>query len=260
MNATRLGIFLAIIGLAAEASPAQRSKSSVLVATIAIDSSQVLLPGVEVIITDLRRITKSDIVGEATIADIPPGQHTIRVRALGYGAIDAPLLFRGDTLAATFYLKPIVTTLGTVEVSAKRVSPGLREFEGRRSLGLGRFLTESQLDSAAKTLDFQELMALRFPSMKVITVGTTDRVLVSKSDPCGGDPKRIGSGTLLNKSCIPCAVTVFLDGHDLHDTPYDLIRTWDLAGVEFYSGAQVPAEYRVHGTNCGLLLLWSRRP
>jgi hypothetical protein len=42
------------------------------------------------------------------------------------------------------------------------------------------------------------------------------------------------------------------------DVDLDFIRTWDLAGVEFYNGASVPVRYRVSGSGCGVVLLWSR--
>jgi len=42
------------------------------------------------------------------------------------------------------------------------------------------------------------------------------------------------------------------------DVDLDFIRTWDLGGVEFYSGASVSMRYRISGSGCGVLLLWSR--
>lgn len=73
------GIYVALSVLAAAASKAQKPRTATLVATVAIDGSRELLPDAEVAITDLSRTTKSDIVGEAAISNVPPGQHTVRV-------------------------------------------------------------------------------------------------------------------------------------------------------------------------------------
>ena len=39
---------------------------------------------------------------------------------------------------------------------------------------------------------------------------------------------------------------------------WNLVQTWDLAGAEFYDGTNTPAQYRVSGSMCGVLLLWSK--
>ena len=56
-----------------------------------------------------------------------------------------------------------------------------------------------------------------------------------------------------------CQIQVYLD-----DVPFGieediwLIRTWDVAAVEYYSGNQIPIEYRSRTGSCGLLLVWSK--
>ena len=62
-------------------------------------------------------------------------------------------------------------------------------------------------------------------------------------------------------SCTPnksCLVQTYLDDILLDEADFDIIATWDLAGVEYYSGAQVPVRYRISGAACGVLLLWSK--
>src|SRR5262249_38153628 len=146
MTVARFGVAFSVV--AAAASHAQKPRTSTLVATVAIEGSQLLLPGAEVIITDLQRAAKSDIVGEADIANVPPGEHIVRVRSFGFIAVETPLVFRGDTVAATFYLKPLAVSLNIVHVSATQIPRGLEAFAARRAMGIGHFLTQSQLDSA----------------------------------------------------------------------------------------------------------------
>ena len=56
----------------------------------------------------------------------------------------------------------------------------------------------------------------------------------------------------------PCLVKIYLDDIELGEADDGLIRTWDLSGVEYYTGASMPARYRVSGSACGVLLLWSK--
>jgi hypothetical protein len=53
-------------------------------------------------------------------------------------------------------------------------------------------------------------------------------------------------------------VQVFLDDVKLDEEIDTLIRTWDLSGAEYYTGASMPARYRMSGSACGVLLLWSK--
>ena len=76
----------------------------------------------------------------------------------------------------------------------------------------------------------------------------------ASSDPPVGSAFSAGSCTP-NKGCI---VQTYLDDILLDEADFDIIETWDLAGVEYYSGAQVPVRYRISGAACGVMLLWSK--
>jgi hypothetical protein len=56
----------------------------------------------------------------------------------------------------------------------------------------------------------------------------------------------------------PCFVTVYLDGINLARGDMELVRTWDLAAVEFYTMEQVPVRYRMSAYGGGVVLLWSK--
>jgi hypothetical protein len=57
-----------------------------------------------------------------------------------------------------------------------------------------------------------------------------------------------------------CPIVVYLDDMRLgqEDVDLDFVRTWELAGVEYYTASSVPVRYRVSGAACGVMLLWSR--
>ena len=76
----------------------------------------------------------------------------------------------------------------------------------------------------------------------------------SSTEPATGTAYSAGSCTP-NKGCI---VQTYLDDILLDEADFDIIATWDLAGVEYYSGAQVPVRYRISGAACGVMLLWSK--
>ncbi len=76
----------------------------------------------------------------------------------------------------------------------------------------------------------------------------------STTEPQVGTAFSAGSCTP-NKGCI---VQTYLDDILLDEADFDIIETWDLAGVEYYSGAQVPVRYRISGAACGVMLLWSK--
>jgi hypothetical protein len=53
-------------------------------------------------------------------------------------------------------------------------------------------------------------------------------------------------------------VRVLLDEIDVSDDVDFLAKTWDLAGVEYYSATNAPVQYRDGRAGCGVLLLWSK--
>lgn len=56
----------------------------------------------------------------------------------------------------------------------------------------------------------------------------------------------------------PCLVQVYLGDILLDEADFDIITTWDLGGVEYCTGSNMPVRYRVSGSACGVMLLWSK--
>ena len=52
-------------------------------------------------------------------------------------------------------------------------------------------------------------------------------------------------------------VAIYLDDMEIPKEEQSMIRTWDLAVVEYFTASQVPARYRTKGYRC-VLLLWSK--
>jgi hypothetical protein len=179
---------------------------------------------------------------------VPRGVQRFRVRRLGYAPAEVDLAVTGDTTGAVFRLPRTATQLGTVAVEGSWVPPKMTEVEVRRRQGIGRFLTEEELDHD-RDRDFHVAMTTRFPGLKTVVDREGHRVLASSRNQLGNQMGMDGGA--------PCSVTIYLDDI-LIGADSDLIRTWDLAAVEFYTWFRVPVRYRTKAYGCGVMLLWSK--
>ncbi|HEX8941890.1 MAG TPA: carboxypeptidase regulatory-like domain-containing protein [Gemmatimonadaceae bacterium] len=224
-----------------------------LAAIVADASSRDFLPGVEVRVVQLQRSAKTDFFGEARVAGIAAGQYRIEARLLGYRPEAVDLPFRsGDTVRVTFLLTRIAAILDTTRVTAANVPSHLSEFETRRSLGTGRFLTETDLMAAANS-DLGRLIAQRFPGLRAVSGAAGQGTYLFSTR--GGTVR----GKTPNASL--CPIQVYRDGMrsgapqeatDLSD-----LKPQSLSGVEFYNETSTPATYR-SGNVCGVLLIWTK--
>ena len=307
MHASRfITVALSITALAvaaAEPASAQTTPTTVVIVGVSDADNGQALTGAQVLFPALNRATHTDGLGEARLA-IPSGAHRIRVRFLGYAAADTSLTFEGDTSGVVFRLQRNVQTIDAIEVKAPS-SPNMREFEMRRTIGLGRYLTADQLEKDSNR-PFGIVAMTRFPGLQLVTDGDGRPHIASVRGSCGvgsspaegilagargggsggrgastGGSGASGPGSLGGTgsgsgpgtggatgasstslgSCMPskaCYVVTFLDNIQLDYADFDLITTWDIGGVEYYTGNNVPPRYRVSGAACGVMLVWSK--
>jgi hypothetical protein len=217
----------------------------VLVAGVADAETGAPLEGAEVLIMSEHRLARANALGEAILPRVPRGVQHVRVRRLGYAPAEVDLAFRSDTTGAVFRLPRIAQTLGGVTVEAEWTPPRMRDVEARRRQGLGRFLTADQLDKD-RDREFTLVVTTRFPGLTTVT-GRDGRRHVARL-----------SGSLTTTGVAPCFVATYLDDVYLGDEDGDVVRTWDLAAVEYYTASSVPVRYRTKAYGCGVLLLWSK--
>lgn len=238
--------FMALAATLAFVSPRRLlGQSTTLVAAVAENGTGAPIVGAEVIIIDLHRTARTNWIGEAMIGAVPAGRHRVRVRKLGYAAADIELEFRGDTVGPVFMLTAQPPSLDTVRVTAEHASLRLQAFENRKRMGIGRFVTDSVLERDPDR-SFAEVAATHFPGLILQTDHFGVPYIMSMRPQCSA------------MGCGRCAPRVMLDDTPLSRDAFDLIRTWDLAGMEYYSGNTMPVQYRIAGSDCGLLLLWSK--
>jgi carboxypeptidase-like protein len=268
------------------AAPLAAQRRSMFSVGVADASSGAPIVGAEIVLPELKLIARTDSLGHVAIPGIAEGEHRVRVRLIGFAPSDVRLQFKGDTTGAVFRLERSAVELSRVDVSADAVPIQLKDFETRRKQGFGRFLTESDLTRDANR-DFTDVATVRFPGLAIRTDEFGKPHIASIRSNCGsssgggGDPRGHGAnvntriiqqpksgsgggdegGNTLSGSCEstrPCFVQVYLDGINLGEADDALVRTWDLSGAEYYTGASMPARYRTSGSACGVLLLWSK--
>lgn len=180
--------------------------------------------------------------GQYQFAALPEGTYTVEVRAVGFQPHRAPAdLFAARDNVVDLTLTPLITTVDTMRVRANRAVP-LEEFERRRKLGFGHFLTEDDLKKKGPTYMGDIFRGL--PG--VVTMPGQfgrDRVLIR--------------GTGMTGDCAPA---VFLNGLyvNIEDGDLDnIINPKDVRAIELYSRvASIPLQFQTRN-GCGSAVIWT---
>jgi hypothetical protein len=197
------------------------------------------------------------------------GMVRVSVRAVGfYPATRRFVLAGNDTVVADFALAAVPQTLDPIKVEghAALVRGKMQGFEERRRAGFGRFFTREFL-AERETSTLSNVLRL-----------TNNLQLIRRPDQCGGGfAVATGrSGMFRWEAWMACAGArlptacyspVFLDGAlfwgpGLPGVPppdMDQLKVLDLEGIEVYrGGSEVPLQYQIPGSDCGVVLLWTR--
>ncbi len=193
--------------------------------------------------------TRTASAGRFLLAGTPTGTWTLAVQALGYAPRQQSVdLTPGDTVAHVMALVRALV-MDTVRVRANAMARtalgrNLADFDERRKMGFGRFLTQD--DSAdAEGRNMLNVLTSRIPGVRI--AGTGRGTLVSSR----------GS---ISVSQSQCPIRVIFDGSP-GAAPLDLdsIDPSTIAAAEYYTPATLPAQFNFGGNApCGTLLLWSR--
>lgn len=212
------------------------------------DTNLVPLAGAE--ITVLRTATKINTTtgGRFRFIDVVPGQYLLIVKRIGYrptsAVIDVP---SGDTVRLSYTLERAAQGLAAVQITEKKQSLRMLEFEQRKKLAQGEFFTAE---------DFERRVALTLPdvlrfskTMSLTPDNTNNGNLVALSNREGG-----GIGGY-------CPMQFLLDGIPLPaGFPMSILPApRDVAGVEVYAGAAtVPLQFGGADRRCGMVLVWTK--
>jgi hypothetical protein len=179
--------------------------------------------------------------------------------------------------------QPLPNVPVTAEAEPIR-SATLREFDRRRSNGIGRFLTEADLEK------------VQYRKLSDVLKRLPGTLMVSARRVQGVSPLAVfvmssrGSATIMNESPIfgkNCPVAIWLDGVPVYrgldratvrpaiggggggppssggisEMPFDInsIQTQHIAAIEFYAGpATMPPELNATQGTCGALVIWTK--
>lgn len=192
----------------------------------------------------------------------------LRFRKFGYKPLTMFVDNTPDLAPLTVTLEPIAQQLPavvTVDSAPVYRSPQLRGFEERRKTGIGKFIPEHVI-RREENRTLGNLINFQIPGIEVkqvregsrwVTIATTmragspcpvdvyvDGIFVSARSTAGG--QTIGGRGRGNGSSGTSA-------NDLGD-----YLPINIAGIEFYTAASVPAEFNRMGSGCGALFIWSR--
>jgi len=242
-----------------------------LIGTVRRDSGGAELAGADVKLAGLAQHVLTDARGVFRINGLPAGRYALTIRHIGYRTWHDTLdVDAGQRIERDFVMIAQPPELDSVRVVAqgkKWLSPNLQAFEERRLSGQGgHFIT----DSILRRNDDRRmggLIAAHMPGLALVNKSGNEYLASTRKCGPGGQLLTCGSG-------FTCWVSVYLDGVRIYDATMDLyskmsgppirpdfgrLTARDYAAVEFYAGgATIPAQYNMTGSDCGVLLLWTR--
>jgi len=242
----RFGI-AGVVGLLAFGAGSANAQRGILRGVV-VDSSGAPIPGAEVTIFSLGRVTRSDSLGRLRFLALPPGTIDLVIRHLGYHARTERVLITGapyDSIRVTLMSQDV--SLTQVDVSAIGRHPYFAGFDERRARGVGSFVTRAQID-ASNTGTPTDLLR-NLPQVRVVRSG--GRLLVRF--PSNMSVR--GRGSAL------CTPMMWLDGQRAAGMEIDDMRATDIEAIEVYRGASTtPPQFATGGANqCGAIVVWTRR-
>ncbi len=189
--------------------------------------------------------------GAFALAHVPAGSQTLIVRAIGYAPAEIPMALTSRspghvtvTLAPSPALLPQVHVQGARLLALQKIG-----FTERRKIGLGHFLSDSDLTQRATANEVAQLFE-GVPGVRVAYV-KGNAVLQSTR---GGS---IQSPTGCVVYVIDEAPVVSADTGALNIDQY--VHASDIGAAEVYQPSEVPGEFAVGGkTSCVTVVIWTK--
>jgi hypothetical protein len=205
-----------------------------------VEGAQVVLVGTEI-------AARTNTAGVLRLAGVPLGLRTVEVRRLGYATrLQMVALEAGRAASLAFALEVEAVPVAAIMVRGKQ-KPEFdylkhTGFMQRRQMGLGLFLTRSEIEK--QNPRFLSDVLRRYPGFAVV--------------PYAGRPE--GYLTLQRNGPRSCPIQYVVDGTVIGPGfNVDDVRAGDVEGVEIYRGAsEVPAQFNRRTSGCGVIVIWTR--
>lgn len=192
----------------------------------------------------------SNAEGVWTLEHVPLGTHELQIRALGYFQLHAAVDAVDSVAPIPIALTTLSAVLDTVKVQSTRFQQlRQREFDERHRMGLGKFITEEDVENR-KPISVSEL----FRTVSGLTM----------YEPVGSIDRKIYMRGAFADQCNPA---VYVDNHYMAQLSADEIDAIafpdEIAGIEVYTSPMVPAQFdatfsspELHG--CGSIVIWTK--
>jgi len=220
---------------------------------VVTDSALAPMEGAEVgILRTAVKIT-TNAQGRFRITDVQRGTYILMLRRFGFIPIASVVAVgAGDTLKVTYSMQRLSAgRLDTVRVTERRESKTLMEFERRRQLGLGHYLTAADIERRG-SLDLATLLR-GFAEVAVVRDDATGVTSLQNRRDQGNMLAASGAGA--------CAVQVVVDNIPMpREVDVELLpRPKEVAGIEVYGGPSgAPAQFAGTDRACGMVLIWTK--
>jgi len=234
---------LMAVPASAQSSPGKPSK---LLGLIRADGTKEPIAGAEIMIAESGPATMSDARGFFRLDSIAPGERRLIVRKIGFAPLDVVWSFApGDSIVRIVELSSIQMLDSVVTVDKQLRDPEMEDFAMHKKLGLGHFYMREDLDKSGGRIS--NLLAMTNGVQLRYGLGTAAYVASSRGQ------KSIGSGS--------CLADVYVDAVKERG-PFNVntFAPHQIEAIEYYAGAaQTPAKYMRLGTNCGVLVIHTKR-
>jgi len=249
-----------LVALIVSAPPAVAQRSGAVLTGSVLDASSRPVEGAEVFLSGVNRGAVTDERGAFRIAGIPAGTYEVRVRRVGWTPLEVAIAFAdGDSVHRQLTLVSI-TVLDTSVTTA--VEPWRREFEEHRRIGLGRFVTQEDIERQ-KPAEVAQLLS-RLPGVKLARSPKGAKWHVfSRTGVTSLSGRQCGAGRFAD---------VYVNGVRVYEyapnRPPDPLDAFDIntfhpsriAAIEYYARAsQTPVQYQNLNSTCGVLVIWLKR-
>lgn len=265
----RLRIVLAMFVMLSP-SLAFAQSAATLAGVVLADSTERPIVSAEVMISGLTISARSDSLGGFVLKGIPAGRHQVVVRAIGFAEFRTLLTFRaGERQEADLLLTPTVQTLTKVDVTAAKSTSGnnprIAEFDERKKIGIGHFLTQDYFEKG-EGRKLPELLIAKIPGLRTETFSGRRAVASTRGKITFGKTPKGDEVDRAMKANAACYVQVIVDdivryGSKTDESLFDIdqIDPSTIAAIEYYTVAQLPLQFNRGGNApCGALVIWSR--
>lgn len=266
---------LLMVALSAAAPDARAQQNGVTVVgrmASAVDGSDVY--GVLVAIPALRIKARTDSAGLFRLGGVTAGTYDLTFHRIGFRRLARTIDVEASVGLfdlGTFLIPPAAVQLEGLVVSAtadrysRLVGAG---FYARRGAGFGAFADIDDIERWGVLVNFTDILR-HLPGFRVelnrnyghpLPPTTTEFGLIVE-DNRGMDTRRylISSRRTGRSDCPPQFVLDGVRMGSTHDFNLDRVNTETIVGVETYASAgEVPTGFNWAGSNCGVIMIWTR--